>query len=139
MKFLIHLVFYSGLALSARIIGSNNGVTLGSASSCFTKSCVESSCVCVNGKKDVTVDLSSCKGGSSISWICCDPNSSNACSDAQLSCEDGRVNDGKCEDDTIMYFKGIDASALEMSVQFHDGRLTGKLLFNCRDKFMFGR
>lgn len=75
--------------------------------------------IIVGGAQQVTFDLSLCKGGSTLSWLCC-PD----CVE-QVDC-DGEQNGLKCDEVTqVTYTMPLDATYAD--VQIHDGRMAGNI------------
>lgn len=71
----------------------------------------------IDGANLVTLDMSSCKNGDTMSWMCC-----QSCNEIDTC--DGSVNGLKCDELTqVSYF--VDPSVDVLTVQVHDGRLAG--------------
>lgn len=80
------------------------------------------------GWKKITVDLSSCKNGSTISWACC--LFSDGANDCDLySCDNADTNDwdpskNKCNELTEISFV-VPESSQNVTLQLHDGLFSG--------------
>jgi hypothetical protein len=115
LGFLLLGAFHSTESTSRSLNGRTCSLTCDSACARCTEKTI------VNGGVNVKIDLSGCKGGESMSWMCCRNSGCNI-----LDCDGEKSMPAKCDEVTwATYF--VPDGEDRVLVQIHDGAMAGNM------------